>query len=146
MKWITRTRVHVDRVACPWLIKRFVDPRAEFYFVTSTLVPEIAAEESAIPYDIKDVELGHHDDHCSFVSIMRKYELKDRALEMLADVVNAADTGKMDTNPYAPGLEAIAAGFSILYPDDEENIGRQFAVYDALYSFFKLKAAGMSKS
>lgn len=140
MKWITRSKVHVDRVACPWLIKRFVDTKAEFIFVTRELVHEIAEKEGAIPFDTNDVELGHKNGHCTFVTIMEKYGLtKDPALNALAEVVNAADTGKMDENPYARGLEAIAVGFGLRFPDDYENIGNQFAVYDALYNYFKLK-------
>jgi hypothetical protein len=142
MKWITRAHVHVDRVACPWLIRRFIDAEAEFSFVARPLVEEEAGKTGAIPFDAPGVELGHHGDDCSFVSIVKKYELKDPALHMLAEVVNAADTGKIDSNPYAPGLEAIAQGFSLMRPDDFENLEAQFMVYDALYAFFKLKAAG----
>ena len=139
MKWITRSHVHVDRVACPWLIKRFVDSQAEFIFVTGDIVKEIADKEGAIPFDIGDVELGHKDGNCSFISIIKKYNLKDTALLALAEVVNAADTNTMDTNKYANGLEAIAQGFSLMYPDDKTNIEKQFMVYDSLYAFFKLK-------
>lgn len=141
MKWITRAHVHVDRVACPWLIRRFVDAEAEFSFVARTLVPEEVERTGAIPFDAQGVELGHHGEECSFVSILRKYELKDPALLMLAEVVNAADTDRLDTNPYAPGLEAIAQGYSLKHPDDFENLEAQFEVYDALYAFFKLRAA-----
>ena len=139
MKWITRSHVHVDRVACPWLIKRFVDSQAEFIFVTGDIVQEIAEKEGAIPFDVGEVELGHKDGHCSFISIIKKYNLKDAALLALADVVNAADTNTMDSNKYANGLEAIAQGFSLMYPDDKANIEKQFTVYDALYAFFRLK-------
>lgn len=139
MKWITRSHVHVDRVACPWLIKRFIDSEAEFIFVTSDLVQETADREGAIPFDTKGAELGHKGTDCSFVSIIKKYNLKDAALLALADAVNAADTNTMDSNTYAFGLEAIAQGFSIMYPDDKTNIEKQFMVYDALYAFFKLK-------
>ncbi len=141
MKWITRAHIHVDRVACPWLIKRFIDAEAEFSFVAKTLVGEEAKKTGAIPFDAPDVELGHHGDDCSFVSILKKYELKDPALLLLAEVVNAADTGRLDSNPYASGLEAIAQGFSLMRPDDFENLESQFFVYDALYAFFKLKVA-----
>jgi hypothetical protein len=141
MKWITRAHVHVDRVACPWLIKRFIDADAEFHFVSKGLVEEEAKRLGAIPFDAPDVELGHHGNHCSFVSIMEKYGLKDPALLQLAEAVNAADTDRLDANPYATGLEAIAQGFSIMHPDDFENIELQFMVYDALYAFFKLKVA-----
>jgi hypothetical protein len=149
MKWITRAHVHVDRVACPWLIKRFIDGAAEFLFVTPALLPERAKAEGAIPFDAPDVELGHHDGHCSFVSIIQKYGLKDPVLLAMAEVINAADTGKLDSNPYAPGLEAIATGFSVMCPDDAANLARQFPAYDALYAFLRLKVAresGVKKS
>jgi hypothetical protein len=145
MKWITRAHVHVDRVACPWLIKRFIDSDAEFHFVAKGLVADQAELLDAIPFDAPDVELGHHGDHCSFVSIMDKYGLKDPALLLLADAVNAADTDHLESNPYAPGLEAIAQGFSLMHPDDFENLELQFMVYDALYAFFRLKAAREGK-
>lgn len=141
MKWITRSHVHVDRVACPWLIARFVDSQAEFLFVAAESVLEAADREGATPFDIKDVELGHRDGHCSFVSIVEKYGLKDPALLALADAVNAADTGQAESNPYAAGLEAVARGYSLRFPDDHENLARQFEVYDALYAFFRLKTA-----
>ena len=145
MKWITRTHVHVDRVACPWLISRFVDNDAEFMFVASDIVDDVAEYELATPFDTEGAELGHHDGHCSFVSIMEKYHLKDKALLQLADVVNAADTDQLDANPYARGLEAMAQGFSLMYPDDAENLEAQFPLYDALYGFFRLKVARESK-
>jgi hypothetical protein len=141
MKWVTRAHVHVDRVACPWLIKRFIDSEAEFLFVAPSMVKKIAEETGAIPFDAEGVELGHRDGHCSFVTILEKYGLKDPVLKRMADIVNAADTGNLDTNPYAPGLEAIASGFSLMFPDDYENLERQFLVYDALYAFLKLKLA-----
>lgn len=139
MKWVTRSHVHVDRVACPWLIKRFVDSEAEFIFVVRDLVLDIAAKEGAIAFDVKGVELGHKDGHCSFVSILDKYNLTDPALRALGDIVNAADMDKMDSNPYSFGLDAIARGFSLMYPNDFDNLERQFMVYDALYAFLKLK-------
>jgi len=144
VKWVTRAHVHVDRVACPWLISRFVDGDAEFVFVASDIVSQVAEEEWATPFDVKGVELGHRDGHCSFVSIMEKYHLEDKALLQLADVVNAADTDQLDANPYARGLEALAQGFSLMYPDDTDNLEAQLAVYDALYAFFRLKVAGES--
>jgi hypothetical protein len=145
MKWITRTHVHVDRVACPWLISRFVDNDAEFMFVASSIVDDVAEYELATPFDTEGAELGHHEGHCSFVSIMEKYHLEDKALLQLADVVNAADTDQLDANPYARGLEAMAQGFSLMYPDDAENLEAQFPLYDALYAFFRLKVARESK-
>ncbi|HWQ21456.1 MAG TPA: chromate resistance protein ChrB domain-containing protein [Clostridia bacterium] len=142
MKWVTRAHVHVDRVACPWLISRFVDSEAEFAYVATDIVDQFAQNEVATPFDLEGVELGHQDGHCSFVSIMEKYHLTDKALVQLADVVNAADTDQLDANPYARGLEALAQGFSLMYPDDTVSVEAQFAVYDALYAFFRLKVAG----
>jgi hypothetical protein len=145
MKWITRSHVHVDRVACPWLISRFVDSEAEFLFVAASSVLEAADREGATPFDIKDVELGHRDGHCSFVSIIEKYGLKDPALLAMAEVINAADTGQMESNPYATGIEAIARGYSLRFPDDLENLEHQFDALDALYAFFRLKVAAEKK-
>jgi hypothetical protein len=138
MKWITRSHVHVDRVACPWLISRFVDSEAEFLFVPKSQVIEIAKRENAIPFDIPDVELGHHGDDCSFDSIIKKYALTDKALLRMAKIVNAADTDRLSADPLAAGLEAIATGYSIRYPDDHENLAHQFEVYDALYAWCRL--------
>jgi hypothetical protein len=140
MRWITRSHVHVDRVACPWLIKRFVDADAEFHFVARGLVEEEAKRLGAIPFDVPGAELGHRGDRCSFIAIMQKFGLDDPALLSLAEAVNAADTDRLEANPYAPGLEAMARGFSLMHPDDFENLERQFPVYDALYAFFKLEA------
>jgi hypothetical protein len=145
MKWVTRAHVHVDRVACPWLISRFVDSEAEFAFVATDIVDQFGQNEVATPFDLEGAELGHQDGHCSFVSIMEKYHLTDKALLRLADVVNAADTDQLDANPYARGLEALAQGFSLMYPDDVSNLEAQFVVYDALYAFFRLKVAGEGK-
>jgi hypothetical protein len=144
MKWVTRAHVHVDRVACPWLISRFVDSGAKFVFVATDIVDQFGQDEVATPFDIEGAELGHQDGHCSFVSIMNKYHLTDRALLQLADVVNAADTNQQDANPYARGLEALAQGFSLMHPDDTGNVDAQFVVYDALYAFFRLKVAAES--
>ncbi len=145
MKWVTRAHVHVDRIACPWLISRFVDSEAEFVFVATDIVDQFGRNEVATPFDLEGAELGHQDGHCSFVSIMEKYHLTDKALLQLADVVNAADTDQLDANPYARGLEALAQGFSLMYPDDVSNLEAQFVVYDALYAFFRLKVAGEGK-
>ncbi len=142
MKWITRSHVHVDRVACPWLIARFVDNEAEFLFVPKNQVGRIAEATDAIPFDAPDVELGHHDGRCSFESIMLKYELKDPALVRLAKIVHAADVAAdIDTDSIARGLEAIAVGYSLRFPDDEENLAHQFEVYDALYAWCRLQVA-----
>jgi hypothetical protein len=127
------------------LIARFVDSEAEFLFVAADSVLEAADREGAIPFDAKEVELGHQDGHCSFVSIIEKYGLKDPALLAMAEVVNAADTGQMESNPYAAGIEAVARGYSLRFPDDLENLEHQFEVYDALYAFLRLKTAAEKK-
>jgi hypothetical protein len=141
MLWITRSHVHVDRVACPWLIQRFVDGDAEFLFVAPCEVEATAASTGAIPFDTPGVELGHHDGACSFDAIVAKYGLKDRALLRMAKIVNAADTDRMSSDPLAAGLEAIATGFSLRFSDDLENLERQFEVYDALYAWCRLEVA-----
>ena len=141
MKWVTRSHVHVDRVACPWLISRFVDSQAEFVYVPKNRVMAVVEEQGAIPYDVPDVELGHHGDGCSFDAIVRKYDLRDPALLLLAKIVNAADTNRLDAHPLASGLEAIATGYSIRFPDDHENLRHQFAVYDALYAWCRMQVA-----
>lgn len=142
MKWVTRSHVHVDRVACPWLITRFVDNEAEFLFVPSGQVKAVAKSTGAIPFDAPEVELGHQEGRCSFESIMLKYELKDPALVRLSKIVHSADvTADADKDPIARGLEAIAVGYSLRYPDDEENLASQFEVYDALYAWCHLQAS-----
>jgi hypothetical protein len=142
MKWVTRSHVHVDRVACPWLIKRFVDSDAEFIFVPKSQIAKVAKETGAIPFDAPGVELGHHDGKCSFEAIIEHYELTDRALLRLAKIVHAADvSADWDTDDIAPGLEAIAVGYSLRFPNDEENLSRQFDVYDALYAWCRLQVA-----
>ena len=140
MKWITRENANVDRVACPWLIKRFVDPGAEFIYVPTDRVIEEAQRQDAIPYDVKDVELGHVDGRCSFESIMLKYHLMDDpALVELAKVVHAADVGAdLDTSPYGRSLKAIAFGFASLHgKDDHKKIELETPMYDAFYAFFQ---------
>ena len=141
MKWVTRSHVHVDRVACPWLITRFVDSDAEILFVPKSQVNEVAEREGAIPFDAPGVELGHHDGKCSFETIIEKYGLTDPALLRLAKIVHAADTKDHDSDPLAAGLEAIAVGYSVRFPDDQENLAHQFAVYDALYAWCRLDVA-----
>lgn len=136
MKWVTRARPKVDRVACPWLIQRFVDPAAEFLFVPAEQVMEVARREGATPYDVPGVELGHHGSECSFDAIVGKYSLaKDPALARLALIVRGADTPAKDLTPESRGLEAIAEGFRRVYPDDRELLEREFPVYDALYAW-----------
>lgn len=142
MKWVTRSHVHVDRVACPWLIQRFVDNQAEFLFVPASQVKKVATETEAIPFDVPDVEIGHHEGRCTFETILLKYDLKDAALQRLAKIVHAADVAAdIDTDPLGRGLEAIAVGFGIRYPDDEENLARQWEVYDSLYAWCRLQVA-----
>ena len=142
MKWVTRSHVHVDRVACPWLIQRFIDNRAEFLFVPAGQVAQLASEEGATPFDVPEVELGHRQGRCSFESILLSFGLHDPALQRMARVVHAADiAADIDTDPLARGLEAIAAGYSLLFPDDEENLSHQFTVYDALYAWCRLETA-----
>jgi hypothetical protein len=143
MKWITRSHVHVDRVACPWLITRFIDNEAEFLFVPASQIERVAKETGAIPFDAPGVELGHGDDgRCSFESIILKYGLKEPGLLRLARIIHAADVEKdIDSDPIAGGLEAIASGYSLRFPEDEENLDHQFEVYDALYAWCRLDVA-----
>ncbi len=139
MKWITRSHVQVDRVACPWLIKRFVDNQAEFIFAPANGIEAVAAEQQAVLFDAPGAELGHREDQCSFDAIIQKFQLKDKALLLLAEIVRAADTNKLQAHLLAPGLKAIAEGYSLRFPDDDENIRRQFEVYDALYAWCRLE-------
>jgi hypothetical protein len=142
MKWVTRSHVHVDRVACPWLITRFIDVEAEFLFAPLNQIGKIVKETGAIPYDIPEAELGHVDGRCSFESIIHKYELKESGLLRLAKIVHAADVAEdIDSDPIARGLEAIASGYSLRFPEDLENLENQFAVYDALYAWCRLEVA-----
>ena len=143
MIWITRSHVHVDRVACPWLITRFIDSQAEFVFVPKSQVDQVASAIGAVPFDAPGVELGHHEGRCSFESILLKYELTDPALARMAKMIHAADiAGDIDSDPIGRGLEAIATGFSLRYPDDKANLAAQFEVYDALYAWCRLQTAG----
>jgi len=135
MKWVTRARPKVDRVACPWLIKRFVDPQAEFLYVSPEHVTEVAKRESAIPFDVPNVELGHKGAECSFDAIIKKYNLTDPALQRLALIVRGADTDAKDLTPESRGLEAIAEGFRLVFRDDHELLERELSVYDALYAY-----------
>jgi hypothetical protein len=138
-KWITREKAKVDRIACPWLIKNFIDSKPEFLFVPADKVLEVAKEQSAIPFDIPNIELGHHADNCSFDAIIKKYNLNDPALFELAKIVRAADTNKKEIAAEAIGLEAIAEGFRQTTKDDFDNMSKQFYVYDALYAYCKQK-------
>jgi hypothetical protein len=141
MKWVTRERVKVDRVACPWLIKKFIDPKAEFLFAAREEVLEVAAREGAIPFDVPGVELGHHEGRCSFEAMVAKYKIEDPAVHLLAKIVHGADVEQdLFGSPEAPGLEAIAEGFRYLgLKDDHEVLEKEFIVYDALYAYCRQK-------
>ncbi|MGH7771116.1 MAG: chromate resistance protein ChrB domain-containing protein [Candidatus Binatia bacterium] len=135
MKWVTRARPKVDRVACPWLIKRFVDPAAQFLYVPADQVMDTAKRENAIPFDVPNVELGHHGPECTFDAVIKKYNLKDPVLHRLAVIVRGADTDAKDLTPESRGLDAIAEGFRLVYQNDHELLERELSVYDALYAY-----------
>jgi hypothetical protein len=144
MKWITREKVKVDRVACPWLIRKFVDPQAEFLFVPADQVMAVAEREGATPFDVKGVELGHHGQECSFEAILRKYDLiKEPALALLGKIVNGADTDNaLWQQPEGPGLEAIAEGFRHLgLANDHAMLQAESIIYDALYAYCQAMVA-----
>jgi hypothetical protein len=135
MKWITRERPKIDRVACPWLIARFIDDAPEFIFVPASEVITQAAETGAIPYDVEDVELSHVGPLCSFDAFLAKYGLDDPYLHELAVIVRGADTDRHDLAPQCPGLFAISLGLSQLFSDDHEQLRHGFVMYDALYAW-----------
>ena len=138
MKWVTREKVKVDRVACPWLIRKFIDSQAEFLFVPTDQVMDVAKRERATPYDVKGVEFGHHGKECSFDALVKKHNLtRDPAIVLMAKIVNGADTDNSLWNqPEAAGLNAIAEGFRHLgLKDDHEMIAVEAIVYDALYGY-----------
>jgi hypothetical protein len=144
MKWITREKVKVDRVACPWLIKKFIDPEAEFIFVPADQVPAKASELGATPFDIEGCELGHHGEDVSFNSILKKHKLTDPALNLLGEVVRAADSHPSNPHPAGEGLRWIAHGFSAMGFSDHEILNSEFIVYDALYAECKRRVASAS--
>jgi YVTN family beta-propeller protein len=146
MKWVTRERPAVDRIACPWLIKRFVDPEAEFLYVPGERVIATAEQEGATPYDVPNAELGHHGDECSFDAVIKKYGLTDPALQRLALIVRGADTSANDLTPESRGLLAIAQGFRLSYQDDHQQLAAESPVYDALYAFCQSKEAEATSS
>jgi len=135
MKWITRERPKIDRIACPWLILRFIDRAPEFLYVPSDKVLSAAAETGAIPYDVPDVELSHVGELCSFDAFLKKYGLDDPALRRLADIVRGADTGRPDLSPQSAGLLAISLGLSRNFADDQEMLRQGIVMYDALYAW-----------
>lgn len=137
MKWITRERPKIDRIACPWLIARFIDSGAEFLFVPADKVIEVAGESGAIPFDIPGVELSHVGQFCSFDAFFAKYRLEDPDLAELAVIVRGADTGRLDLWPQAPGLLALSLGLSALFPDDREMLRHGMVMYDSLYAWLR---------
>jgi hypothetical protein len=142
MLWVTRSHVHVDRVACPWLITRFIDSEADFLFVPASQIEKVVEDTGAIPFDAPGVELGHAEGRCSFESIIKKYGLKEPGLLRLAKIVHAADVSQdADTDSLARGLEAIASGFSLRFPEDNENLAHQMDIYDALYAWCRMDVA-----
>jgi hypothetical protein len=137
MKWVTRERPKIDRVACPWLIERFIDKDAEFLFVAPKDVVRVADETGAIPYDVEGVELSHDGPLCSFDAILAKYGIRDAALHDLARIVRGADTERLDLEPQCAGLLAISLGLSRLFSDDHEQLRHGFVIYDALYAWLR---------
>jgi hypothetical protein len=135
MKWVTRERARVDRIACPWLISRFIDREPTFLFVPAPAVMAVAAREGAVAYDVPGAELGHHGDRCSFDAFLDKYGLDDPALQALARIVRGADTDARALTPESAGLYALATGFQTLARDDFDNMAKQFPAYDALYAY-----------
>ena len=135
MKWVTRERPKIDRIACPWLIARFIDPAPEFLYVPADRVLAVAGEQEAIPYDIPGVEFSHVGEKCSFDAFLLKYELDEPALQQLAVIVRGADTSRLDLTPQSAGLFAISLGLSANYADDHEMLAHGLVVYDALYAW-----------
>lgn len=137
MQWITRERPKIDRIACPWLISRFIDAEAEFLYVPSGDVLRLAREQNATAYDIPGVELSHEGELCSFDAFLKKYRLTDQALLQLAQIVRGADTSRLDLTPQSAGLYAISLGLSHSFADDHEMLRHGLVVYDALYTWCK---------
>ena len=136
-RWVTRERPKIDRIACPWLVRRFVDPEAEFLYVPTSEVRRVAAEREAVPYDIPDVEFSHVGEECSFDAFLKKFRLKDPALQELALIVRGADTNRLALAPQAPGLAALSLGLSINFKDDHRMLEHGMVMYDALYAWCK---------
>ncbi len=141
MKWVTRERPKIDRIACPWLIARFIDKEPEFLFVPADRVLAVADETGAVPYDVPGVEMGHVCELCSFDAFLKKYKLDDPALARLAVIVRAADTDRLDLAPEAAGLYAISAGLSANFRDDHDMLRHGMVVYDALYAWCRTRLA-----
>jgi len=134
-KWVTRERPKIDRIACPWLIRRFIDPNAEFIYVPKDQVLTVAKQTGATPYDIDGVEFTHEGEGCSFDTILRIYEIRDPALDHLATIVRGADTSRHDLSPQCSGLFALSLGLSANFPDDHEMLKHGMVMYDALYTW-----------
>ena len=134
-RWVTRERPKIDRIACPWLVRRFIDPGAEFLYVPAAEVKRIAEKETATPYDVADVEFTHVGERCSFDAFLDKFHLKDPALDALATIVRGADTSRLDLAPQSPGLLAISQGLSMNFPDDHQMLEHGMVMYDALYAW-----------
>lgn len=145
LTFVTRARARVDRMACPWLIRRFIDPAARILFVPAERVLDVAAAEGGLPFDVPEVELGHHGDRCSFDAFLDRYELHDPALRKLAVIVRGADTNQLDLAPEAAGLYAIATGFQRMMParffDDAAMLEAELPMYDALYEYCRTQAS-----
>ncbi|MDP3585511.1 MAG: chromate resistance protein [Thiobacillus sp.] len=137
MKWVTRARPKIDRIACPWLVARFIDPAAEFLYVPADQVLKVAAETGATPYDIPGVDYGHVGELCSFDAFLRLHRLGDPALQQLAVIVRGADTGRLDLAPQCPGLLAQSLGLSALFPEDHVMLQHGRVMYDAYYAWLK---------
>jgi hypothetical protein len=137
MKWVTRERPKIDRIACPWLIARFIDKEPEFLYVPAVQVLETAERTGAVPYDIPGVEMSHVGELCSFDALLTKYQLGDPALQQLAVIVRGADTSRLDLAPQAAGLYALSLGLSQVYADDHEMLRYGMVMYDALYAWCK---------
>ena len=140
-RWVTREHPKIDRIACPWLISRFINPLAEFIYVPAAEVLTVAKDKRATPYDIKGAEFGHVGDRCSFDAIIRIFDIQDPALDGLATIVRGADTSRPDLTPQCQGLLAISYGLSANYPDDHEMLKRGMVIYDALYKWCHLQVA-----
>ncbi|MFC5696814.1 chromate resistance protein ChrB domain-containing protein [Pseudomonas sp. GCM10022186] len=137
MKWVTRERPKIDRIACPWLITRFIDSTPEFLYVPAADVLRVAAEQEAAPYDIPGVELSHEGELCSFDAFLKKYALDDPALQQLAAIVRGADTSRLDLTPESAGLYAISLGLSHNFANDHQMLEQGLLIYDALYAWCK---------
>jgi rhodanese-related sulfurtransferase len=138
-KWVTREHPKIDRIACPWLVSRFINPEAKFIYVPAKDVAKVAAEVGGTPYDIENVQFGHVGDHCSFDAIVKAYAIEDAALDRLATIVRGADTSRPDLTPQGEGLLAISYGLSANFPDDHEMLKHGLVMYDALYSWCRMQ-------